>query len=55
MDRHVAYVRRSAFEFVEGIERLSSTGEIMDAMGALLKKHGFEPLRQLPRDCDRDP
>jgi len=42
MDRRVANIRRSAFEFVEGIERLSSSGEIMDAMGALLKQHGFE-------------
>ena len=42
MKRPVADVRRGAFEFVEGIERLSSTGEIMDAMGALLKNHGFE-------------
>ena len=42
MDRHVADIRRSAFEFIQGIERLSNTGEIMDAMGALLKKHGFE-------------
>lgn len=42
MDGRVADIRRSAFEFIQGIERLSSTGEIMDAMGALLKKHGFE-------------
>jgi LuxR family quorum sensing-dependent transcriptional regulator len=42
MDRRVAELRRGAFEFIEGIERLSSTGEIMDATGALLKKHGFE-------------
>jgi DNA-binding CsgD family transcriptional regulator len=42
MDRRVADIRRNAFEFVEGIERLSTTGEIMDAMGALLKNHGFE-------------
>lgn len=42
MDRHVADIRRSAFEFIQGIERLSNTGEIMDVMGALLKKHGFE-------------
>jgi len=42
MDRRVADIRRSAFEFIQGIERLSNTGEIMDAMGALLKKHGFE-------------
>ena len=42
MDRRVADIRRSAFEFVQDIERLSTTGEIMDAMGALLKKHGFE-------------
>jgi LuxR family transcriptional regulator, quorum-sensing system regulator BjaR1 len=42
MDRRVADIRRSAFEFVEDIERLSTTGEIMDAMDALLKKHGFE-------------
>jgi LuxR family transcriptional regulator, quorum-sensing system regulator BjaR1 len=42
MDRPAADIRRSAFEFVEGIERLSTTGEIMDAMGARLKKHGFE-------------
>ena len=42
MDRRVADIRRSAFEFIQGIERLSNTGEIMDAMGALLKTHGFE-------------
>ncbi len=42
MDGRVADIRRSAFEFIQGIERLSTTGEIMDAMGALLKKHGFE-------------
>ena len=42
MDRRVADIRRSAFEFIQGIERLSNTGEIMDAMGAPLKKHGFE-------------
>jgi LuxR family transcriptional regulator, quorum-sensing system regulator BjaR1 len=42
MDRRVADVRRSAFEFVQGIERLSTTGEIMDAMDVLLKKHGCE-------------
>ena len=42
MDGRVADIRRSAFEFIQGIERLSSTGEIMDAMGALLKEHGFE-------------
>ncbi len=42
MDRRVADIRRSAFEFIQGIERLFTTGEIMDAMGALLKKHGFE-------------
>jgi LuxR family quorum sensing-dependent transcriptional regulator len=38
----VADIRRSAFEFVEGIERRCTTGEIMDAMEALLKKYGFE-------------
>jgi LuxR family transcriptional regulator, quorum-sensing system regulator BjaR1 len=42
MDRRVADIRRNAFELVEGIERLSTTGEIMDAMGALLKQHGFQ-------------
>jgi LuxR family quorum sensing-dependent transcriptional regulator len=42
MDRRVADIRRSAFEFIQGIERLSNTGEIMDATGALLKEHGFE-------------
>ena len=42
MDRRVADIRRNAFEFVEGIQRLSTTGEIMDAMGTLLKKFGFE-------------
>jgi DNA-binding CsgD family transcriptional regulator len=42
MDRHVADIRRSAFEFIQGIERLSNTGEIMDVMGTLLKKHRFE-------------
>jgi LuxR family quorum sensing-dependent transcriptional regulator len=42
MDRRVAELRRNAFEFIEGIERLSTTGEIMDATGALLKNHGFE-------------
>jgi LuxR family quorum sensing-dependent transcriptional regulator len=42
MDRGVADIRRNAFAFIEGIERLSTTGEIMDAMGALLKNHGFE-------------
>jgi hypothetical protein len=38
----IADVRRSAFEFVEGIERHSTTGEIMEAMEALPKKYGFE-------------
>ena len=42
MDRRVADIRRNAFEFVEGIERLSTTAEIMDATGALLKNYGFE-------------
>jgi DNA-binding CsgD family transcriptional regulator len=42
MDRRVADIRRNAFEFVEGIQHLSTTGEIMDAMGALLEKYGFE-------------
>jgi hypothetical protein len=42
MNLRVADIRRSAFEFIEGIERHSTTGEIMDAMEALLKKHGFE-------------
>jgi len=42
MDRHAADIRRNAFEFVEGIERLSTTGAIMDAMDVLLKKHGGE-------------
>jgi len=55
MDRRVADIRRSAFEFIQGIERLSTTGEIMDAMGALLKKTRIRiPLRQLPCHCDRD-
>jgi LuxR family transcriptional regulator, quorum-sensing system regulator BjaR1 len=35
-------MRRSAFEFVERIERLSTTGEIMNATGELLKIYGFE-------------
>ena len=42
MDRRVADIRRSAFEFVEGIERLSTTGEIMDAMGGVLNRHSVE-------------
>jgi DNA-binding CsgD family transcriptional regulator len=42
MTRPVADICRNAFEFVEGIERLSSTGEIMNAMGELLKIYGFE-------------
>jgi DNA-binding CsgD family transcriptional regulator len=42
MNLRVADIRRSAFEFIEGIERHSTTGEIMGAMEALLKKHGFE-------------
>jgi len=42
MDPRVADFRRNAFEFVEGIERLSTSGEIMEAMGALLRNHGFE-------------
>ena len=42
MDRRVANIRRNAFEFVEGIQQLSTTGEIMDAMGALLEEYGFE-------------
>jgi DNA-binding CsgD family transcriptional regulator len=41
MKRPVADIRRSAFEFVEGVERLSTTGEIMNAMGDLLKIYGF--------------
>ena len=42
MNRADADIGRRAFEFVEGIERLSTTAEIMDALGALLKEHGFE-------------
>ncbi len=42
MKRAVADIRRGAFEFVEGIERLSTTGEIMNAMDELLKGYGFE-------------
>jgi LuxR family quorum sensing-dependent transcriptional regulator len=42
MKQAVADYNRSAFEFVEGVERLASTGEIMNAMGELLKKYGFE-------------
>ncbi len=42
MDRRVADIRRNAFEFVQGIERFSTTRDIMDATGALLKKFGFE-------------
>src|ERR1700741_2797985 len=42
MDRSVAAIRRSAFDFVEGLERLSPTRDTMDALGALLKDHGFE-------------
>jgi LuxR family transcriptional regulator, quorum-sensing system regulator BjaR1 len=42
MDRRVADIRRNAFEFVQGVERLSTTPEIMDATGVLLKKYGFE-------------
>jgi DNA-binding CsgD family transcriptional regulator len=42
MGRAVADIRRAALEFVEGVERLATTAEIMDAMGSLLKKHGFE-------------
>src|SRR5262249_44570807 len=37
--RRVADIRRNAFEFVESIQHLSATGEIMDAMGTLLKNH----------------
>ena len=42
MDRRVADLRRSAFEFVQDIERLSTIQGIMDATGVLLKKYGFE-------------
>ena len=42
MDRRVTDIRRNAFEFVQGIERLSTTAEIMDATGAHLKNYGFE-------------
>jgi DNA-binding CsgD family transcriptional regulator len=42
MGRPVTDIRRSTLEFVEGVERLATTAEIMDAMGGLLKKHGFE-------------
>jgi LuxR family transcriptional regulator, quorum-sensing system regulator BjaR1 len=42
MNRRIADIRRGAFEFVERIERLSTAEETMDAMGALLKRHGFE-------------
>jgi LuxR family transcriptional regulator, quorum-sensing system regulator BjaR1 len=42
MGRRVADIRRSAFEFVQDLEHLSTTGEIMVAMGGLLKGHGFE-------------
>jgi LuxR family quorum sensing-dependent transcriptional regulator len=37
-----ADIRRSAFEFVEGVERHSTTGEVTNAMEALLKNYGFE-------------
>lgn len=42
MERPVTDIRRVAFEFVESIECLSTTGEIMNAMGKLLKTYGFE-------------
>jgi LuxR family quorum sensing-dependent transcriptional regulator len=42
MDRRIADIRRSAFEFVQDIERFSTTREIMDATGVLLKNYGFE-------------
>jgi LuxR family quorum sensing-dependent transcriptional regulator len=42
MDRRVTHIRRNAFEFVEGIQRLSSTEEIMDVMSTLLKDYGCE-------------
>jgi LuxR family quorum sensing-dependent transcriptional regulator len=42
MDRRVADIRRNAFEFVENIQRVSSTGEIMDALGSVLSQHGFD-------------
>jgi len=42
MDRRVTHIRRNAFEFVEGIQRLSSTEEIMDVMSTLLKEYGCE-------------
>jgi hypothetical protein len=40
MNPRVANTRRSAFEFIEGFERHSTTGAILDAMEALLKRHG---------------
>jgi LuxR family quorum sensing-dependent transcriptional regulator len=42
MDRRVADIRRNAFEFVEDIQRVSSTGEIVDALGSALNRHGFD-------------
>jgi LuxR family quorum sensing-dependent transcriptional regulator len=41
MKRPVDHIRRSAFEFIEGVEHLSTTGDIMNAMGGLLKTYGF--------------
>jgi LuxR family transcriptional regulator, quorum-sensing system regulator BjaR1 len=42
MDRYSADVRHSTFEFIQDVERLSTTGEIMDAMGAVLNRYGFK-------------
>jgi DNA-binding CsgD family transcriptional regulator len=42
MDRYVGNIRRKAFEFVDNIDNLSSVGEIMDAMGSVLRHHGFD-------------
>ena len=41
MDRGSADIRRFAFEFIENIQGLSTTDEIMDAMGAVLGDYGF--------------
>ncbi len=55
MDRRVADIRRNAFEFVQGVERLSTIPEIMDATGVLLKQYGFEyHCVSFPCHFDRD-
>ena len=42
MERSIADMRRCAFEFIEDVERFSTTAEIMDAIDALLKGRGCE-------------